>query len=295
MGVLDRVREEYPTLAFLLNDKEVGPLLRDAVDPNKGFSPTTFQSKLMQTNWFKQKSLTGRQYTVMRETDPGEFRRNVSNYRLATRQAARQLGVNMTNNELTWIAHAGFKNGWDPTDPRIAQAVSRIARKNPKRLNSGAIRANQRLARATSTGQFFMNMSSRESRNWGIKIALGNRTPEDLQAHLASRAMSKYPHLRKRLKAGDTPADIFSGHINVIAEELELDPHRVAANMWRGGNKWNPVMSIHDKKMGRAREMTLHETRTYARKDPRFWKTTQGRQMDAGMANHLLKVFGRRK
>jgi hypothetical protein len=289
-SLLDRVRRDYPLYAFLLNDREIGPLLRNAVDPSRGFSPTKFQSELMQTNWYKSRSVSHRQYTILANTDKGEFRQQIANMNHGIRMRSNQLGVRLTNNEIKWMAHTALRSGWSPDDPRIDLGISRIRRRNPSRVTFGAIRTAAEEARVMSNSEYFLPLRSKDAWKWGDMIARGIRTPEDFRALLKERAGKRFPHLRKHIKSGQTMADLFGGHIQTIAEELELNPAQIRP--WEAHSKWSPILGVRRGK--RVVPLTESETRTFARKDPRFWKTAQGRELQAGMTQFLLDTFGAR-
>lgn len=288
MGVLDDIRENYPTLAFLINDPQVGPLLRNAVDPSRAFSPQKFQAKLYQTNWFRKQSQSMREYDILRHTDPGTFGSNVASYRTSVAQTAARLGVRLSQAQITWLAHDAYRRGMEQDDPRIAYGVSRL--RTSRNDTAGAIRTATIGARSLSYGQYYTSMSNREAHSWGDKIARGLRTMDDLQADLQRRAASKYPHLAAQLNAGQTMDQIFAGHKAIIAEELELAPESIDL----ARSRWSKVTGIYDAKQKQHRPMTLYETKVMAREDPRFWRTQHGQQEDAQMASFMAQTFGKR-
>lgn len=292
MSVLDRVREQYPTLAFLLNDREIGPLLRKATDPNQPFSPQRFQQELMQTNWFQSRSVAARNYTIQRNTDPGEFRQNISNYEYAVRAEAKRLGVSLTGNEVKYLAHSAARNGYDTGDPRIAQGISSIRKRNPSRVQYGAIRTSASEARAIAHRDFMIPLRDNDMWRWADNIARGHRTEGDFRNWAKNQAIKRYGHLRNQLNAGYTMNDLFGGHIQTVAETLELNPEDIQP--WRSGSKWAPMLGVTDRKNGRTRAMTQAEVQRLARLDERYWGTAEGRQADAGMTQFMLQTFGKR-
>lgn len=287
MGVREDVLEQYPTLGFLLNDPEVGKLLRDAVDPNQGFSPQTFQAKLYQTRWWKNRSQSAREFDIIAHTDPGTYRQNLSQYRNQLAAVANRLGVNLTSKELGWISASNMRQGLNADSRETLMSLVRLRRSSGRHQAAGAIRTSSHAARNRARGDYFLSMGSKSAQKWGEMIAMGERTEQDLDDYLRHQAASMYPHLNGSLQAGFTMRDLFSEHAAVIAEELEFDPERV--NLMDG--KWRQVLRTSDGKGG-FRPMSLSETQRLARSDDRFWSTNKGQQEEARMVTFLGNTFG---
>jgi len=138
MSVTDDIKSQYPTLAWLMNDPEVGKLLRDAVDPNKGFSPETFQTKLYQTKWFKSRSTSQRSMEILSHTDPGEYRRRQMAYRNELQALTTKLGFTLSNAQLAWISNANLSNGIEVGSPESINALRGFLRNQPQDKFEGA-------------------------------------------------------------------------------------------------------------------------------------------------------------
>lgn len=292
MSVLDEIREQYPTLAFLVNDPEVGPLLRDAVDPNKGFSPQTFQAKLYQTKWFRTRSTTQREMSILARTDPGEYKRRLQQQISDVRSQAQLFGLNLTPSELRYMATTNLSKGIAADSAEFRSSLRnwlKTKKSGSKTFGQGSVLAAKQQVKGLAREQFYVPMSEKEAHNWGVALALGTRNEEGLKLLLNQRAQQLYPHLRELLRSGSTMEDIFSGHRALIAEELELSPEMVDFR-----KDWSKVLQQVDPQSGKPRPMTLHETQTLARQDQRWWRTSKGREADAGMANFMLKTFGKR-
>jgi hypothetical protein len=289
-SVTQRILEEYPAWGFLLKDPEVGKLLRDAVSPTGGFSPSTFQAKLYQTKWFRRRSQTMREYEIRKATDPGEHRRLMNIGNIQVRDMARRLGVKLNGREVSYMSASALQRGMDINSDEFRYTLANYIRSNPKRIVSGAIQATMKRIDGTSRGQYYVGASKQDQRRWGIAMALGQRTDMELEEWMKGRAASRYPHLAARLKAGETMEDMFSGHKQVIAEELELDPNAIDLSQGR----WAKVLDTYDKNEGKHRPYTLSEVTRLARQDQRFWKTSKGQEMQSSLANFLMQTFGER-
>lgn len=290
MGVLDDIRSQYPTLAFLINDPEVGPLLRDAVNPDKGFSPGTFQAKLYQTKWFKSRSTNQRQIDILRNTDPAEYRRRRDENLAQVRMMAKKLGLNLTAGEKLYMAEVNLRNGVDIGSEQFAYGLMNFAQTSgKKRMGEGSVKGAAFQVNEIARNQFYIPLSKDEQYKWGVELAIGTKDEQALRAYLSEKSASLYPHLKELLANGASMEDIFSGHRAVIAQELELAPETIDFT-----KQWKKVLHQVDPQTQKPRPMTLHEAQTLARQDDRWWHTSGGKEVDAGMANALLKMFGKR-
>ena len=290
MGVLDDIREQYPTLAFLLNNPEVGPLLRKAVDPNSTYSPGRFQAELMQTGWWKRSSQSAREYEILSHTDPGTFKQNINTYKTAVRQRARQMGVALTDKEVVWLANSMLRLGQQPDGPELGAGLVKIRKYGASRQREGSIRTYARGAQGRAQSAYMLRMSTGSAERWGNWMALGEKSQDDLEQYLRRQAAAKYPWLAKSINGGQTMADLFSEHVSTIAETLELDPNSINLT----DSKWSKVLNYRDRYTGERRSMTTGEAGYLARQDTRFWRTAAGREADAQGANMILNMFGKR-
>lgn len=291
MTVLDDIKEQYPSLAFLVNDPEVGKLLRDAVDPNKGFSPTTFQAKLYNTQWFRHRSASQREATILQNTDPFEYRQRLTAYRAQINQIANSLGITLSPAQTLYMAAYNYSKGIDVNSPEFMTGFRGFLRNQPstKFSSSGSVDAAATVFRNIAKNQYYLPIDQKEAHRWGIELALGIKDENALKELMNQRAQSAYPHLKELLANGATMEEIFSGHRAMIAQELELSPDQIDFT-----KDWSKVLHQVDPQTKKPRPMTLHETQTLARQDSRWWATTNGRKQDAGMASFLLKTFGKR-
>lgn len=289
MDVLAEIRKKYPQLSYLFNDPQVGALLRDAVDPAKGFSPEEFQARLYNTNWFKRQSVAQRQWDILAHTDPAEAGSRRAEARDAVGRTAGRLGIRLSSGEIAVIAEGALQRGWDLNGGQLLEAVTTYGRRI-NRYTPGLIDTTARKAQAAAAGDYYVAMSHKDAMHWGDWIARGVRTEQDLQQELQNRALSRYRWLEPELKAGKTMEQIFGGHRSLIAQTLEIAPDSI--DFTKG--KWAKVLGIADAKTGQTRPMSLYEAQVMARQDDRWWGTANGQAADAQMATTLSKVFGKR-
>lgn len=286
MGLLDTIRENYPQWAWAINDPELGPLLKQAVDPKQPFSPTRFNAKVMATGWWRKRSAAQREWEMLRHSDPGTANQQRGDFRVSLQNLAKSMGVHLSANEMIWMTEAYLGKGMSPDDPQVLQALGRMyAQKKGKGGQFGAAEQQVRkLAR-----DYMVNVTPHWAQTYGRRMVVGMADENSIREELSRKAMSRYPHLKADLAAGVSMRELFDGHIATIAEELELDPDRV--NLMDA--KWNKVLDKVDTS-GKHRPMSLSETMTLARSDSRFWNTSKGKELGAGLSTYLLQAFGKR-
>jgi len=290
MAAADMVMEQYPQLAFLLNDPEIGPLLLQAVDPNAGFDANTFQSKLMATNWFRSRSQQSREEEIQKWTDPTTYWAEADAYADQLREIANTLGRPISDAESLWLTTVGLNQGVAADSASMRENLRALISPAQVMQGVGTAGAAKNEIENLVRGQWFAPLDTGWLAQAGISVATqGGETLESINARLASQAYNWYPHLRQQITEGQTMADIFNPYRQVIAEELELgDIENVSMN----NTEWSQLAQWRDPKSGEMRLPTMSEVRTLARSRPQWWQTSKGKEADAGGTRALLQMFG---
>lgn len=287
MSTRQRVLEQYPSLAFLLNDPEVGKLLIEAVDPYKGFSPQTFRAKLYETKWWKSRSETARQWAVMKRTDPGTARQRRSAYDMQVRQAAARYGIQLSTNVRKFLVELGLQNGHDPDGPEMLLAFQKVAATSKK--VPGAIHTNAQAIKEMANRDWMVVMPDSRAEHWADRIARGFMTMDDMRTQFAKKAAQLYPQFADGIKRGFTVGELVDDYVQIIARELEVDPDRIG---W-SDPKFRAILEWKGED-GKPALPTYTDAIRLARQDPKWWETSGGRQHDAQYARALTQIFGRR-
>jgi hypothetical protein len=288
MGVLEDIMERYPSLAFLLGDPEIGPLLTAAVDPNQGFSPQTFQAKLYQTNWWRNTSSVGREWLIKSNTDPASANQERAAYRAALSTKAIRLGTHLSGAQLNWLTEVGLGQGIAIDDPRMLGELRKLMKPGGGKGDIG-VAAQQ--VRALAEKTWYVRPSANSIYDTAGRIATGLDTIESANARFAAEAARRFPHLGSRIQGGETLADITAGYRQTIAEELELGSPE-AVDPMRG--EWRDLLGVRDDKTGDMRLMTEAEVIRRVRNRAEWWQTSHGRQTDAQATSSILRMFGKR-
>lgn len=287
----ERVSERFPGLVSLLGQPEIGSLLTRAVTEN--WSPTRFQSAFIASHWFRTQSESQRRWWVTSATDPEQAREQRRSTRAAFGSLARQLGANLSTNQVNYLSELILSHGQDPNGPEARAAIASLAKLTPvDRYHYGAFQTVTKQIEALSESQFFMPISNIDASKYGRKVIQGVMTIDDVQSAMQQLAVKRYPHLRELLIEGQTPAQIVAPYRELVANELELgNPDRVDV---KRNPIWRQLLGIRDPKSHKVRLPTESEVLKLARSQPQWWKTANGRKTDAGLATSLLETFGMR-
>jgi hypothetical protein len=294
-SVAETVMAQYPSLAWLLNDPEVGPLLTQAVDPNVGFSPQTFQAKLMETTWWKQRSATGRAFEVTWNTDPATAIQSVDAYTAELQALANNLGVGMTSDQRIMLAHWGLLTGNAPDSAIMRQKlVDMSSQANGAILGgTGQMGAIAQDIGSLFRGQWFTDSTMQGYLDLTKAVAAGYDSMESINARLKVQAAQRFPHLADRINAGETLAQIAAPFQQLVASELELDgPGAVSM---APGSEWQELWNYRDPDTGDVRAMTESEALAKIRDRAAWWQTSKGQQLDSTATTNMLNIFGARK
>jgi hypothetical protein len=228
---------------------------------------------------------------ILSHTDPAEYARRLRGAESQVNAVASKLGVTLTAGERKYMAGVHLNAGVDINSPEFTNNFRGWLRAQPdKRFGAaGSVDQAATVFRNIAKNQYYLPINQDEARRWGIELALGVKDEGQIKELMSQRAASAYPHLKELLANGASMEEIFSGHRAMIAQELELAPNQIDFT-----KDWSKVLHQIDPQTHKPRPMTLHETQTLARQDKRWWSTTKGREQDAGMANFLLKTFGKR-
>ena len=153
MATLEEIQAQFPYLAYLINDAEVGPLLQRALDPNQPYSSDRFQAELMNTNWWKARSEQTRQLESQRNVDPGTYWNTVNAYGDELGMLAGNLGLSLSPDERYMLSVWGNNAGVAPDSASMMNQLRGLMLRNPHTALGGG-------------GAYFFLPGRRALRDW---------------------------------------------------------------------------------------------------------------------------------
>lgn len=292
--LVNQILTDYPQFAYLLNDPEVGPLLLEAVDPNKGFDAATFQAKLMNTNWWKNTSSSVRQWQTFAATDPATAAAQKQQWIAELNRVAVKFGVQLKPEDLNWWADFYQPQGIQPNDPRLAAELSRVYRTRTD-LRIGAAGSPEGDVPATISqlkqiaAAYFRDLTQADYDSWATDIVAGYKTVQQFTSVISQQAKDRFPTYAAQIDAGVTPEQLFSDRRDAIARELEVDPSTIDL---AHDPRWSKVLGVANGD-GSQRPMTYSEAIDLARSQPEWAMTTGANTQAADLTSQILKMFGK--
>lgn len=283
-----KIEQTYPAFAYLLDIPEVGNLLARA--STEGWDTTRLQSQLYATRWWKTHSQTARNWDTLVATDVAEATRQRSMRIDEVSTEVRRLGLKMKQWDIVGIAEGSLRGGWDPT--RITQRIIAVGRGHGLQA-SGDVRATMQSLRALGK-QYAVNLSNATLENWAFAMAGGKLTEDGIRANIVNIAKDRIdPHqqnevLRRSLDQGLTVRDVYTGVIEAVSGELEIDPSRVDL----ADNYWGSALLDFTDDKGTQRPMTSSEAVRWARSQSAWQTTNKAKESYAGLADKMTKAWG---
>lgn len=275
-----KVLTDYPMLAFLLNDPEIGPLLLQAVDPNQGFDAATLQMKIMQTNWWKTSSASVRQWETLVNTDPETAQRRRDAQRADLLAQASQLGVNIDSGKLAGLVEQSLQLGLAAGSGQMRELIAGATSMPIASVPS---------LRGIANGEYLVPASDGDLGWWAHEIAAGHQSEMTYRNWLTTMAIGRFPQIKTAIEQGITPGQYFAPYRQTIAQQLELGSADQVDLV--NDPRWSKVMGVAQTD-GTQRPMTLSEATVYARQQPEWSNTAVSRQQGADLTSQLLKEFG---
>lgn len=284
MADSDIIRK-YPYLSFLLNDPEVGPLLREADASN--MDPDVFQSRLMQTDWWKRTSDTQRTFYALKTGDPATYNRRREEVKSQIRELGGTLGYDETvlsDDYLNYFADKALEFGLSARQIQamLADEITPMIGTTEK---SNVLRDIRRLQ-----NEYSYAIDNNTQNYWLREIGAGRQTIENFENAIKSHMRALFPNLDNMFNSGMTFKQIIDPYRQVLSKEF--DGRSVEDFDFMGDPKWRHVIDYVDEKTGVHRTMSMQELQKYARSQPEWRNTKNAKEQVAQLGEQLLQSFG---
>lgn len=358
-SIEEAAKDMYPYLSVYLDHEELGPILREAAENQ--WSADRTQAAIQDTDWFRHRTESERDWEHMLETQPAEaeshlattafeiermaieefgqtaltdedFRElaeasivndwsegqlrqavrahedfvhmsepeqqfyaqmwlnpaevqsQVERIGASVRQQADELGVPLTDSEMTSLASDVLRYGW--SDAQITEELtSRIDFSQPENLTGEAGRVWRGIEEVGQ--QYLIDISEGTRRKWASKITSGEMTMEDWEAYARDHAKSRYPALANALDRGFTVQEYAEPYRQTVAQTLEMNPQDIDLQ----DQRFRPLLDgvDHD---GERRPMPLWQAERYARGLDEYQYTDQAHQQASELTQTIGQMFG---
>ena len=289
---LDLIREDYPTLAYLLDEPIIGQLLRDAV--RESWSSDKLVSKMEATAWWQTTSASQRTFDASMVRDPATIQQKIDTQVLLLENTFAAYGVSISDSELQDYAFDVVRNG--TSDQGVLRIVGTAARAMMAGDQGGndtfggdasgqlasIVQSLQAEARAYHLG---FNVNSLEE--MAVKVMEGTMTRDGASANFRRQAQQAYPTLAPNIEQGQTIEEYFAPTKNRLAQVLDINPNQIDLT----NDRWSGVTQFVDDN-GNMRPMSYSEIGQWGRNQPEWWSTDEANDRTYGTLNKLLRTMG---
>jgi hypothetical protein len=278
------IRQQYPQLAWALNNPEIGPMLQKAAAER--WDVARLQGELLKTNWYKNTNASQREWQRLQAEDPGTALSKFFTGLNDIKTTASRLGVSMSENGFRDLAIGMASEGWDAA--RTTQEIMRMADTyDPSgRGEFGAAMA----AAKAKAAEYMVPIGDDGAFAWAKNMLLGQTSQDGFDSYLREQAKARFAGdetIVTALDNGATTAQIFEPLRQQTAQLLERNPQTI--NLMDA--EWLQMLdNVGDD--GVRRPMTLAEAGKYVRSTSEWKGTQQAGQASAALGETLLKTFG---
>lgn len=269
--------------SFLNSIPEVSHLFEQYVAND--WSKQEFQAKLRDTKWWQENSDSMRKTQAMKSTDPATYEANLQATQVMVEQEAAKIGASIPPKKLKSIAEKALATNMD--EGQLANVLGGYIKFVGGTLKGEAGQyENSIKSYAASQG---VTLDDNSIKNQAALIGRKLATESDFKNQIMQQAVSAYPGYKQQLEAGQTMMDIANPYIQIMAQQLEINPSDIKLTDPLIRSALNGV-NKDGKPMGMDQSTFMQRLRS----DPRWAQTdiAQNDVMNVGL--NVLKSMGLR-
>ena len=248
-------------------------------------SKEAFQAELRNTEWWKKNSDSMRKTQAMKATDPATYEANLQATTIMVEQEAAKIGASIPPKKLKSIAEKALATNMD--EGALANVLGGYVKFVGGTLKGEAGQYENSIK--TYAAQQGVTLDDQSVKNQAALIGRKLATESDFKNQIMQQAVSAYPGYKQQLEAGQTIKDIANPYIQIMAQQLEVNPSAIKLSDPLIRSALNGV-NADGKPTGMDQTTFLQRVKN----DPR-WTQTQGAQDDVmNVGLKVLKSMGLR-
>lgn len=279
----NKVIQDFPPFAFLVDDPEVGDIFRRFYEQDKHLQGQAgmnwFESQIFQTRWWRTRSANARDIAVLQQTDPAEYSRQLDLSRARVQALLTNLGAWVPPDRQDWIAQravaenlSDFEIRWMITSGEWKTGV-----------------ASPVAAQVRSAFAKYLVPFNQELNNAAVGNIINEQwTVQNLEEALRTQAKFLYPHLTSQLDSGMDMRQITDPYRSLLASTLEVSPEQIDFL----NPKYRAAIDFIDER-GEHRLMSLTEAERFAMSLPDYRATRGAREKSAEVGQVLARELGK--
>lgn len=268
--------------SMLSSQPELKKLFQTAVAED--WDEKRFSASIDDTEWWQTTSETARQAQMTQASDPATWNAQVGAATMKVRMLANEMGALIPEGMMSRIAEDILRTGMGDEQIR-ATLGSYITFTDEGTLGGKAGQAGFKLKQLA-----YMNgvqVSDDAVKNYAQQIAMGVSTMEQAEQYVRNMATSMFPTYKDQIDAGGNMMDIASPYMQILSEEMEINPGEVNLFDPRVKEALNGINQD-----GKPTGMSLTEFQRSVRSSDGWLKTNKARDQIMGTAGAVLKDMG---
>lgn len=276
------VREQYPYLAYLLDNPEIRPILMDAA--MRGDQAQTTEAKIRATQWWASTAEATRIWDAKFNLDNASALQEWDQRTVSLTNLVQQLGVPMDADGIKWVAGRVLREGW--SDEQLNRYLGQLLR-NAGGASPGSVTQTQAELKSLSRS-YLANLSDKDAMEYAIRIHEGSTNREAIETMLRQESKNRFSWLAPQIDSGLSPMQLFASTRSAVARELEIDPETIDLN----DVQWSQLTSPIPGDDGKLRSMNFAEAQLWARQRPQWRYTNNANALASDVSLNLLKAMG---
>lgn len=269
---------------FFSQDPELQKLIQDAVRGQ--WNTNVFQARFMNTKWYRSREASQRQWADLATRDPKEAARKIADKKLELGNRMSQLGVNMSDADLNWVATSALSEGW--TEDHVKQMLATYTHYQGGGHSTGtpATLEMQIKSLANDYGQTATNS---QLTDWVNGMLNGRYTQDNITSYLKDMAKSKYAGMGNFLDMGMTVKQVAQPYLQSYSNLLEVAPDTIDLN----DNLIQQALQGQPAAPGQPPAMqSVYNFEKALRRDPRWMGTKNAMDATTTAGQNILRDWG---
>jgi len=230
----DNTRGQYGfTRPFLDAHPEIDQLITDAIKHD--WADDKFQARVENTKWWRNHDQAQRAFEIQKGKDPGQVKTDIGNQRQAIATMAKQMGVDLSKNEIADMAERAARNQWQSND--LQMHIGAKYQYRPKQGPETGYAATSVSDLEAMASDYAVPISKHRLGKWTRDILQGQQTVEGYQDVLREQAKNLYPHLSYALENRNATVRSWADpYLQSAAQMLGVSPDtmRLDKGKWAG-------------------------------------------------------------
>lgn len=201
--------------AFFGSDPELQALIQKAVAEQ--WSVAKFQAEFINTNWYKWRQDSTKQWAELQARDPAEAAARQRQMSLKISNLAQRAGITLDASTQDQLTSEALQ--WALNDEQLTAALASQWTYQPGGTTGAAASNEEQIRQAINA--YGLTVSDDTVGQWDQKMLAGAFTMDNVNGLLKNMAMAKYPGLNQYLSQGFTVRDVADPYIQSYASILE--------------------------------------------------------------------------